>query len=256
MIGLALGLIALALADLVSGGLSGRPTSRARSLAGIVAAVAIAIVGCWLFSLAGALWFVGFTIVGLAGWLLFRHGAEQGPAPAAAALGSLGLYLALLLVFSGEWNGQVPEALGSWLARIPFPVLAATEAERLLLILGIALALTAPSNGLVRSVLSVAGSEITSAEERLRGGRYIGILERLLVFGLAVGGELAAAALIASAKSILRFPELTRVAREDTASDPESSRAVADVDIVTEYFLLGSLVSWFAALAPVPLLLH
>lgn len=254
MIGLALGLILLTLAELVSGGLSGRPAGRTRSLSGIGVAAAGAIVGCWFFGLQSAPWFVGLVIAGIAGWTLLRSAAEQSSAHAATALGFLGLFLAFLVVFAAQWGGDVPDWLHGWHESLPFPALAAADLDRLLLAFGVVLALTAPSNGLVRAVLYVAGSQITSAEERLRGGRYIGVLERLLVFALAIAGELAAAALIASAKSILRFPELSRVARLESAPAREPAGTVADVDIVTEYFLLGSLVSWFAALAPVPLL--
>lgn len=254
MIGLALGLIALTLAELASGGLSGRPAGRARAVVGIGVAASSAIAGCWLFSIQSAAWFVALAVAGTAGWLLFRSAPDHEPIGAAAALTSLGLYSVLLVACSGEWSGDVPVAIHAWLDRLPFSAMAAAGPERLLLTLGVLLALTAPSNGLVRAVLCVAGSEITSAEERLRGGRYIGILERMLIFGLAIAGELAAAALIGSAKSILRFPELSRVARQDEPTGGSRGRTVADVDIVTEYFLLGSLVSWFAALAPVPLL--
>lgn len=75
------------------------------------------------------------------------------------------------------------------------------------------------------------------------------MIERYLIFGLAVAGEPTAAALVVSAKSILRFPELSRKARDRGDED----RVVADVDVVTEYFLLGSLTSWLLALAPVVL---
>jgi hypothetical protein len=62
--------------------------------------------------------------------------------------------------------------------------------------------------------------------------------------------ELTAASLIISAKSLLRFPELlNRVARSDDAESSAVS-APAEVDLVTEYFLLGSLLSWSLALAP------
>lgn len=60
-----------------------------------------------------------------------------------------------------------------------------------------------------------------------------------------MAGEPTAAALIVSAKSLLRFPEISRTT---SATD---RTGVAEVDAVTEYFLLGSLVSWLLALAPV-----
>lgn len=104
--------------------------------------------------------------------------------------------------------------------------------------------MSAPANGIVRAVLSVAGSSWRESEQRLRGGRVIGLLERWLVLGLAVVGEPTAAALVVSAKSLLRFPELSRTVREEEGDDTPAARA----DWVTEYFLLGSLASWTIAL--------
>jgi F0F1-type ATP synthase membrane subunit c/vacuolar-type H+-ATPase subunit K len=175
------------------------------------------------------------------------------------ALGALGGSLTLLFIFSGRWVASFPRGVHAWLAGLPFRAASEAGLDRLVLTAGILVALTASANGLVRAVLAVAGSEIARSEERLRGGRFIGIVERVLIFGLAVAGEPAAAALIASAKSILRFPELSRVARsgahaETATTEEDPGRIVADVDVVTEYFLLGSLVSWLVALAPVPLL--
>ncbi len=108
---------------------------------------------------------------------------------------------------------------------------------------GIAVFLTATTNGVVRCVLAVAGNIVEQDERRLRGGRLIGPIERLIIFGLAIAGEPTAAALVVSAKSILRFPELTR-------TPAKGGGATERIDSVTEYFLLGSLTSWFMALAP------
>lgn len=66
-----------------------------------------------------------------------------------------------------------------------------------------------------------------------------------MIFALSVAGEPTAAALIISAKSLLRFPELNSASRGST----ERGDSVPNVDVVTEYFLLGSLTSWFLALA-------
>ena len=65
------------------------------------------------------------------------------------------------------------------------------------------------------------------------------------------GGQPTAAALVISAKGLLRFPELNDLrGRSDDASGSGSRR----IDEVTEYLLVGSLMSWIVALAPLPLL--
>ena len=54
-----------------------------------------------------------------------------------------------------------------------------------------------------------------------------------MIFVLVVGDEAGAAALVAAAKAILRFPEIT-------GDEPHLS---------AEYVLIGSLASWLLALA-------
>lgn len=61
-------------------------------------------------------------------------------------------------------------------------------------------------------------------------------MERPFVLGLAAGGFVTAAGVVAAAKGLLRFPELQRQQRASGPSD------------VTEYFLIGSFASWLFAL--------
>ena len=82
---------------------------------------------------------------------------------------------------------------------------------------------------------------LLAEERRLKGGRVIGPLERVMVFAFAVGGNYGGVAAILAAKGILRFPEISR----DEDKNGDGSRA--------EYVLVGSFVSWFLALALVPL---
>ena len=56
----------------------------------------------------------------------------------------------------------------------------------------------------------------------------------MLVLGLVIAGEPTTAALVVTAKSLLRYPEL----REHDE---------VDLHAVTEYVLIGSLVSWTIA---------
>jgi hypothetical protein len=153
--------------------------------------------------------------------------------------------LLVALGMSGFWEEPSAVMVVRWLAGFPFPVLARHDPGHAVLLAGALLFLLATTNGVVRAVLTTAGTPVRRSEQRLRGGRLIGPIERLLIFGLAVAGAPTAAALIVSAKSILRFPELARKAETGSSDAP-----VAEVDFITEYFLLGSLVSWLVALAP------
>ncbi|MGA8038875.1 MAG: hypothetical protein WCA93_02090 [Acidimicrobiia bacterium] len=92
-----------------------------------------------------------------------------------------------------------------------------------------AVLLTWPSNVLVRWLLGMA--RMRSPADLNRAGRWIGALERLLIYVLVLMGSAAAAGLVVAAKSILRFPEIS--------SKP------ATID--TEYVLIGSLASWLLA---------
>lgn len=74
---------------------------------------------------------------------------------------------------------------------------------------GVALLLTTPANYLVRWILRI--SRRAPLPEDVATGRWIGGLERLLIFVLVVAGDPAAAGLVVAAKSILRFPEITNV---------------------------------------------
>jgi len=63
----------------------------------------------------------------------------------------------------------------------------------------------------------------------LKGGRFIGPLERLFVLALLLTGQYTALAAVIAAKGIVRFPEISR----DAAGGSKA-----------EYFLVGSFASW------------
>lgn len=99
------------------------------------------------------------------------------------------------------------------------------------LVVLVAILLTVPANWMVRAILRAVRAD--SPTQSNRAGRWIGILERFLIFVLVVGGQAAAAGIVVAAKSILRFPEIS--------SEPKQ--------IAPEYVLIGSLASWLLAFA-------
>ncbi|HEY7564016.1 MAG TPA: hypothetical protein VIA81_03745 [Acidimicrobiia bacterium] len=99
------------------------------------------------------------------------------------------------------------------------------------LVIVAAAVLITPSNQLVRWILKRARG--VALPEAAGAGRWIGGMERLLIFILVIIGEPGAASLVAAAKSLLRFPEITG----------DHSR------ISPEYVLVGSLASWLLAFA-------
>lgn len=90
--------------------------------------------------------------------------------------------------------------------------------------------LTSPANLAVRWVLRRARAHVGPPKG---AGRWIGVLERLLIFVLVVMGEAGAAGLVVAAKSILRYPEIS-------GQTPT---------INPEYVLVGSMTSWLLAFA-------
>ncbi len=136
--------------------------------------------------------------------------------------------------------------LDRWYSGLPLDVLSGLPLDRFLVVLGCALLLTSTGNVLVRLVLTAAGSRVTRSEQQIKGGRVLGPMERLLIFGLGLAGNLAAASVIVAAKGLLRFPEL----QSYRASGPvEAAEEVQRIDVLTEYFLIGSMTSWLLALA-------
>ncbi|MEX0667251.1 MAG: hypothetical protein WD313_02855 [Acidimicrobiia bacterium] len=99
----------------------------------------------------------------------------------------------------------------------------------LLVVLIGAASLVTPANFVVRWILKRARGVALPAEAG--AGRWIGGMERLLIFLLVIMGEPGAASLVAAAKSLLRFPEITG----------------ANSKISPEYVLVGSLASWLVA---------
>jgi len=96
------------------------------------------------------------------------------------------------------------------------------------ILIGAALLVT-PANFTVRWILRRARGVALPAEAG--AGRWIGGMERLLIYLLVLMGEPGAAGLVAAAKSLLRFPEITG----------------AHSKLSPEYVLVGSLASWLLA---------
>lgn len=171
------------------------------------------------------------------------------------ALSALAAGAAGLVALSG-WASPAGGLLGRWLAWADLPVVG-PDVGRVLLVLGLLLANLATGNVIVRLVLvsvgalrpvnrTDVGADLEPADQ-LRGGRLLGPMERVVVLGLGLAGQLTAAGLVIAAKGLIRFPEL-----QAKRSETESVDGVG-IDAVTEYFLVGSFVSWLVALASLAL---
>jgi hypothetical protein len=179
-------------------------------------------------------------------WLCTRSelsGRTQG-----TPLAVFGGALALLTVSSG-WSSPANGVVARWSAWVHLPLSHVTP-TRLLMLVGVVLVQFATANQLVRLVLGSVGAVRPAGEpqpsDRLKGGRLLGPMERLLILSLGVGGQVAAASAVVAAKGIIRFPEL---------SAQTSRNGDVGIDEVTEYFLVGSFTSWLLALGGIGLVL-
>lgn len=172
-------------------------------------------------------------------WLLLCARAERTGSHELAPLALFGSAVGLLILLSG-WGSEVTGLVERWSNWVGLAV----HPDRLLMILGVALLQLATGNRLVRLVLGSVGAIKPAGQpqpsDKLKGGRLLGPMERLLILGLGLAGQLAAATAVIAAKSIIRFPEINaQKAREN---------GTIGIDEVTEYFLVGSFASWTLAL--------
>ena len=208
----------------------------------------LAIVACVLL---GALWHLGdvpplvITAVTSVGWLLLCGRAERLGTNQAVPLAVFGTGVALLILLSG-WGSDVGGLIARWSTWSGLFGHHPVDPNRLLMIVGVVLVQLATANQLVRLVLGSVGAVKPVGQpqpsDRLKGGRLLGPMERLLILGLGLGGQLTMATAVVAAKSIIRFPEIT--AQRDKNGTPGLG-----IDDVTEYFLVGSFASWILAFA-------
>ena len=250
MIAVGIWLLAVGLADLVAG-LSGEPKAGARTIGAIVTGVVAPLALCLLLDTSGGTLMLVTLLTGLTTgvWIVLRRDSQR--MSAVRALAALLFLLASFAVVSALGVEAVPSDafLLRGLRQLPFPLVAHATSERALFVGGVLVMLFATSNAIVRLVLTAMGTRFSNAEQRLRGGRVIGPLERVLIFGLGLAGEATAAALVIGAKGLLRYPELNGLRGESGAAGP----SVRTIDVVTEYLLIGSLTSWLLALFPLVL---
>jgi hypothetical protein len=236
--GLAVMLIAMGIADVCR-----RLTDRLWVPA-VVAPVVV--VGC--AALAG-LWHLGdvallvIAAVASVGWLLLCARAERTGEHEVAPLALFGGAVGLLIALSG-WGSDVAGVVQRWSTWTGVPGIEGVDPDRLLMVTGVVLLQLVTGNQLVRLVLGSVGAVKPAGEpqpsDRLKGGRLLGPMERLLIVGLGLASQLAAATAVIAAKSIIRFPEINaQKARENGG---------IGIDEVTEYFLVGSFASWILAL--------
>lgn len=252
----AVALVAVGLADLVGSVLSDERHPRPAALVTGVSAAAGAVVAVVLHLTGGLvrprdLLALAITVVGVVVWRVTATGARSEKVAPGLPLGVLGGTLLLLLALSGGASA-LGGPLARWLQGVQWPGAHAPSPAKALLVTGLVLVQLSTGNLVVRLVLRSIGAlrpSGTEPSQEIRGGRLLGPLERVLILGLGLSGQLTAASLVIAAKGLIRFPELQSSSRADDDDAAPDMR----IHALTQYFLVGSFVSWLVALASVGL---
>ena len=176
-------------------------------------------------------------------WVVLCARAERTGDRELAPLIVFAVAVGLLIMLSG-FGSDADGLVARWSTWVDLPGVASLDTDRLLMVVAVVLLQLVTGNQLVRLVLSAVGAVKPvgepQASDRLKGGRLLGPMERVLILGLGLAGQLAAATAVVAAKSIIRFPEINaQKAREN---------GHIGIDDITEYFLVGSFASWIVAL--------
>jgi hypothetical protein len=211
---------------------------------GLAALVACALLaGLWHLGDVPLLIIAALTCVG---WLVSCERADRMGTRQATPMAVLGTGVVLLILLSG-WGSDVAGLVAWWTSWAGLRGIGDVDPGRLLTIVGVLLVQTATVNHVVRLILGSVGAVKPvgqpQASDQLKGGRLLGPMERLLIVGLGLAGQLTMATAVVAAKSIIRFPEIS--ANRDKNGNPER----VGIDEVTEYFLVGSFASWLLAFA-------
>jgi hypothetical protein len=129
-------------------------------------------------------------------------------------------------------------SLQDWYENLPlsFAASGSVPVDQFVLGVGAFLFLLATSNRIVVLVLAAAKDDSEKDEkseppEPLKGGRFLGPMERLIIAASIVSGDLAGAGFVIAAKGLLRFPEISQ------------KNNGTKIDGLTEYFLVGTFTS-------------
>lgn len=257
---IAITLITIGVADII------RRRERFEQMRFPVPAVVVAFIApvllAWLVGLSTTQdWLVLYVGIATAtGWVVTSHLSSQKNTRHGIPLAILLAGLALLALYGTR--SPTGGVLGDWLNTSAMAGIQRLGAETLLVFLGAALVQMSTGNVIVRHVLAHIGAIRPTGEpqpaDRLKGGRLLGPMERIFILGLGLAGQVTAAGLVIAAKGLIRFPELQAQARADAddhidLSKPRDGSRGPGIDELTEYFLIGSFVSWLVALSTLAL---
>ncbi len=227
MILVSLGLLGFGVADLVRWHLGQTTLSRGALglIAGVGTVVTVAILGD---APAWQPWLTGLIAAPVLAMWIALSDLDKEPGWALAWILAV-----LLALFAASGSGDpIGGRLADWYENLGFPLADSVPIDQFLLGASVSLFLLTTTNRVVRLFLdaSLPGWQ-AEAEKKLKGGRVLGPLERIVVGAIVLAGDPSAAAIVIAAKGLLRFPEIRK---EEKTTGP---------DAATEYFLIGTLAS-------------
>ncbi len=234
MIFVALGLLGFGVADLVRW--SPGPVAGAHLVAAIASgAVAVGAVAALSGVDAGGTALAGVVaLILLALWSAYDLLPEKHAKPE-YALGLIVLTIVILVGLSGSAD-PIGGDIADWYANLGFDLAGEISVDQFVLGVAATLFLIGTGNRIVRFTLAATDTSLLDEEGKMRGGRVLGPMERVIVAAAVISGGLAGAGFVIAAKGLLRFREI----RGDTQSK---------VDEITEYFLIGTFTSVIVAAA-------
>lgn len=197
---------------------------------------------------------VAAVILALGSWLFLPHTKRISLSGPVAQLVFLAALFAAAFVLTGpEFSGG---EFATWYEGLAWSFNDEVSYFQFAMALACGLYALAAANRLVSLVLEAAGTPREKGEQKLKGGRLLGPMERPIVAGMILAGDPAGAAIIFAAKGLLRLPNfrdssLEASTRPGSGADPITKPdgdqwTVAEY---TEYFLVGTFASLLVAAA-------
>lgn len=190
MLSLGLVLVAFAIGDLLTGGLAATPQAdRWKRHLGVTFLLSLAAAGAYWLNVGNWLVCTAFFVVlwlGSSTWVLARVSSRR-PWEIVALLVLTGAVMAAALIFPAVGEERAVVWLDAHLAKLPWSALEDFGSHAVILTVAALLFLGSTSNGIVRCCLQIVRRmPVAEAEATLKGGRFIGPLERILIFALVL----------------------------------------------------------------------
>jgi hypothetical protein len=228
-------LAALAVTDLLRPS-DAAPTKQRRARSWFAGMAAVATLG-WGLGLSPWIALAGAVVVTL--WMWLTPVRRSSP----WALAGLGVVLVLTVFVFDPMQGPPAGPFFNWFEQAAPAFLSGMSFAGFATAIAAFLFLLNSANFVVRILVDLTGVEVApdddDAEPRaktrvgLKGGRFLGPIERIMILALGLAGQFGAIAAVVGAKSIIRYPEISKS---------------NDGGKTAEYFLIGSGLSWGLAL--------